>query len=188
MSAYNSSIGIQTPLADSKQPRSDSQRISQSLNIKKNYLRTTNAVPGSFVITKVYFQGQQKNRVPEVEFLNAERDNKKLDPVGEIKKRIEFRNTFPNEILYFLETNRHLIPLIHSSVPFIDYFFPGSRLIAELSSDTESDVQHRNIVIYIRTSLSVEETLRRLEEFDQRWGNNLYLKSGRKILIMEEFE
>ena len=81
-----------------------------------------------------------------------------------------------------------MIPLIYSSIPVIKNFFPGYKLAAELLSDPESEIQNQKMVIYIKTSLSVEDTIRRLEEFDDKWGNNIYLKSDGKILVMEEFE
>lgn len=135
---------------------------------------------------KVILWQQQTDQFSSLPTLNVERLKVKLDLVREIRKHIEFIETIRNEVSHFLEVNNHLIPLIQASIPIIEDFFPESRLKAELFSDPESDSQ--DIVIYIETSLSVDETSKRLEEFDVKWGNQIYLKSGRKILTMEEFE
>ena len=101
---------------------------------------------------------------------------------------IEFREIVPNEISDFLETNVNLVSLIEFSIPVIKNFFPQNKLIAEILSPPESDNADQRIVIYIRTNLSVKETLERIKEIDKKCGEYVYDSSGRKLLIMEEFE
>lgn len=188
MFAHNSSMSIQSHGVNSEST-SFNPRLMPQPSIRVNrYLKAPNTTQIPFVLGNESIQGQPLDQFLGRQNLNVERVKVQLDPVDEIRKHIKFRDTFSNEIKYFLETNRHLIHLINSSMPIIETFFPRHRLTAELSSDPESDVKNQNIVIYIGTSLSVEETLKRLKEFDQKLGNDLYLKSGRKILIMEEFE
>ena len=122
------------------------------------------------------------------QYLNGPINKVKIDALGNIRELIAFREKFFGEISEFLENNKHLLPSIDTAVQILEEIFPGQKLIAELSSDPESKVRSDKIVIYIKASLSVEETLKRLEEFDHRYGNYLYLISGKKILIMEEFE
>ncbi len=111
-----------------------------------------------------------------------------IKKVGKLRRYIDFRDNASNEIPYFLKTNSHLIPLIYSSIPVIKTVFPRCKLAAELFSDPESEIQNQKMVIYIKTGLSVEDTIRMFEEFDDMWGNNIYLKSDGKILVMEEFD
>lgn len=188
MFSYSGSTSIQTRGVNSENTSFNPRLIPKPSIGVNQYQNTPNATKIFFVSRNENIQGRPLVQFLRVQYLNDERVKVRTDLVEEIRKHIEFRDTLSNEIRYFLETNRHLIPLIYSSIPIIESFFPKHRLTAELSSDPESDIKNQNIVIYIRTSLPVEETLKRLEEFDQKWGNDLYLKSGRKILIMEEFE
>ena len=104
--------------------------------------------------------------------------------IKELNNFIEFREIVPNEISDFLETNVNLVSLIEFSIPIIKNFFPQNKLIAEILSPPESDNADQRIVIYIRTNLSVKETLERIKEIDKKCGEYVYDSSGRKLLIM----
>ena len=187
MLAFSSSTRMQAQGVSSENPSFNSGTMPQPPIGVNNSPKTPEATRFHFILSNEIIQPPQVKRSSAIQWLYANRSKEMLS-LGEIRKHIEFRDTPHNEIPYFLKTNKQLIPLIHSSIQVIKDFFPGSRLTAELFSDPESEVQNQKIMIYIKTSLSVEETMRRLEEFDDKVGNNIYLKSGRKILVMEEFE
>ena len=183
----NSSASMQAQGVNSVNTRFNPSAIDPPLIGKNKYSKPPDTTQDTFSSRKGTNLPSQIDQSLVKQHLNAKRFKQILGPLKEIRKYIEFRGTSRDEIPYFLQTNNQLIPLIHSSIQIIKEFFPISRLSAELFSDLESEDQNQNIVIYIKTSLSVEETIKSFEEFDDKCGNNLYLKSGRKVLVMEEF-
>jgi hypothetical protein len=104
-----------------------------------------------------------------------------------IKSKIEFREEFPGEISDFLLRNEKLLPLITNSIPTIENVFSSPKLVAEVIKDPEES-QMGQLIIFIKTTLSVDETLEKIEQLDRQIGESVYDKSERRILFMEEFE
>lgn len=104
-----------------------------------------------------------------------------------IKAKVEFREEFPGKISDFLFRNEKLLPLIIHSIPIIENVFSSPKLVAEVITDPEGP-QIGQLTIFIKTTLSVDETLEKIEQLDKLCGESVYVKSERKILFMEEFE
>ena len=188
MLAYSSSKSIQDQGVNSVNAIFNLGTMPQPSAGINNFQKTPETTRFLFILSNEIIPLWQVNQSLAIQGLFPNRFKEMLSLVGEIRRYIEFRDNASNEIPYFLKTNSQLIPLIYSSIPVIKDFFPGYKLAAELLSDPESEIQNQKMVIYIKTSLSAEDTIRRLEEFDHKWGNNIYLKSDGKILVMEEFE
>ena len=103
-----------------------------------------------------------------------------------IKSKIEFREEFPGKISDFLLRNEKLLPLITKSIPFIEDVFPSPMLATELFTDPE-EPRSDQLIIYIKSTLSVDETRERIERLDRLCGESVYDESRKRILIMEEY-
>jgi hypothetical protein len=78
----------------------------------------------------------------------------------------EFRGT--NHINDYLQSHSELINfLLESHYHFEKYFGTSAKFELEVVHDPEA--QHEQLIVYINTSLPVDEALIRLDQFDNDW-------------------
>jgi hypothetical protein len=74
----------------------------------------------------------------------------------------------PASAIDFLQEHQELVALLNESYKEIRKYFPSEDLKLELVSDREI-AEDRQLFVYINTSLSVTDALKKLDEFDKKW-------------------
>jgi hypothetical protein len=72
------------------------------------------------------------------------------------------------QILTFLEQNPYLVNLLLEGYAFIRPYFPDSRISLELNRDPDAE-ENDELVVFVSTTLEVDDALRRLEAFEELW-------------------
>ncbi|MHA1116661.1 MAG: hypothetical protein ACTSPJ_10880, partial [Candidatus Heimdallarchaeaceae archaeon] len=108
------------------------------------------------------------------------------EDIKQIKKKIKFRGDYSNIEKYLIQ-NSYLIPLLFQIPNEIENFFPSSKLFLELETDPEENSKPE-LFVYIRTKLSPDEAIKRLDEFDNTWFLNASVLYGGNICVNLEFQ
>jgi len=93
-----------------------------------------------------------------------------------------------SEVFEFLEDKPSLIPLIVEAHERIrDYFGSSTELVLEVITDPEATEDYE-LVIFVRTNLSPDDTFSKLEQLDEEWWLDASSEMREKICIHVEFE
>ena len=92
----------------------------------------------------------------------------------------------PSEVVDFLNNNRSLVPFLAEAYSRIIQYFPAATLILEVVTDPEDD--HKELVIFIQTTLSPKEAFATLDDLDRTWWLDAPPSIGEYICIHVEFE
>jgi len=93
-----------------------------------------------------------------------------------------------SEIFEFLEDKSSLIPLVVEAHERIrDYFEPSTELVLEVITDPEATEDYE-LVIFVRTNLSPDDALSKLEQLDEEWWLDASSDMREKLCIHVEFE
>jgi hypothetical protein len=74
----------------------------------------------------------------------------------------------PASAIDFIQEHQELVALLNESYKEIRKYFPSEELKLELVSDREI-AEDQQLFVYICTSLSVTDSLKKLDEFDEKW-------------------
>jgi hypothetical protein len=91
------------------------------------------------------------------------------------------------DVRRFLENNEFLIPLVFSTFLNIKKYFSCSKVTLDVETDYEYP-SHRELAAHVVTSLSLEEALQQLEEFDDHWWLLVAKKVKSKLYVDLRFE
>ena len=72
------------------------------------------------------------------------------------------------EVLWFLENNSFLVPLLVETHDQIRNHFPFSQIFLQVMIDPE-EADEGQLVVFIAADLSPDEVIERLGEFDRNW-------------------
>jgi len=98
--------------------------------------------------------------------------------------RSEYILTNETEITLFLSKHSFLIPLLNEAYAQIQTYFPQSKVYLKISRDHESTEPFEELVAIINTDLSVEDTMRQLDEFDENWWDDNIDRAKDLLIIM----
>jgi len=97
--------------------------------------------------------------------------------------RSEYIATNETEITLFLSKHLFLIPLLNEAYVQIQTYFPHSKIYLKISRDHDSTEPFEELVAIINTDLSVKDTMRQLDEFDDNWWYD-NIDRARDLLII----
>jgi hypothetical protein len=107
-----------------------------------------------------------------------------MKDLNDLSKIYTFRR--PSEVVDFLNNNRSLVPFLAEAYDRIIQYFPAATLILEVVTDPEDD--HKELVIFIQTTLSPKDAFATLDDLDRTWWLDASLGIGEYICIHVEFE
>ncbi len=90
------------------------------------------------------------------------------------------------EILHFLEKYPFLVPLLIEAHIYIEKYFPQPLLYLAIVADPE-EFTIDQLVVAIATTLSPEDAVHALSEFDKAWWLNSLRRAQGKLCITLEF-
>ena len=100
--------------------------------------------------------------------------------INELKEKYEFIEE--KEVFDFLLENHFLIALIKSAYYTITDYFPVSKLILNMYKNPE-DIKEKQLIIYIKTNLPIEEALDTLFIIDKNWWITIAPLTKNKLCI-----
>jgi len=93
-----------------------------------------------------------------------------------------------SEVMKYLANNFFLFPFLQDVYEQIrSYFGKSGQPILEVVTDPEA-IEDQELVIFIHTTLSADEAIERLEQFDEQWWLNAPVNIRKKLCIDVEFE
>jgi hypothetical protein len=93
-----------------------------------------------------------------------------------------------SEVFEILEDKPSLIPLVVEAHKRIrDYFGSSTELVLEVVTDPEATEDYE-LVIFVRTNLSPDDTFSKLEQLDEEWWLDASSDMSEKLCIHVEFE
>jgi hypothetical protein len=93
-----------------------------------------------------------------------------------------------SEVIKFLMDNIFLLPLLQEAYERIrNYFGKSAQIFLEIITDPEV-TGDQELVIFIRTNLSLDEAFKKLEQLDREWWLDAPTNAREKLCIDVEFE
>ncbi|PXF61753.1 MAG: hypothetical protein C4B59_02555 [Candidatus Methanogaster sp.] len=109
-------------------------------------------------------------------------------PTSDLRKLEQhyiFRNQ--SEVMNFAVNNSSLLQPLHEAYDQIrNYFGESVQAVLEVVTDPEF-VEDQELVIYIRTDISPDEALKKLEQIDNAWWLDVPADARKKLCINVEF-
>ena len=88
----------------------------------------------------------------------------------------------PREVKRFLDTYKFLVPLLLEAYFEIGKYFPNPRVFLEIDTDPE-ETSDQQLVAFITTNCSPNETLGKLKQFDEDWWLDALDRAQTKLCI-----
>jgi hypothetical protein len=123
----------------------------------------------SFVATEHILSLEPQNNIQYVNIAKQITFNSTIDFLSNFYQCYFIRNY--NEILDFLKSNEELVELLESTIQELKNYYGGSieSIYLEFKNDPENEPEYNVLFLQIKSTLSLHESLDRLEEFQIKW-------------------
>ncbi len=88
------------------------------------------------------------------------------------------------DISGFLNKHLFLISILNEAYMHIKIYFPKSKVHLKISRDHDSTELYEELVAIIETDLSIKDTMKQLDEFDENWWDDNIDRAQDLLVIM----